>query len=532
LLIRAAGLTDSVNIQQNARELFESVLALTQGHPSLQELHCELQSHYQRLHQPMQVAIVGKIKAGKSTMMNALLGEQMVATGAEELTFNVNWLRYASEPFLLVHYKDDRPAEEKSLEELESLTRRRGFDLEQLKQVKYVEVGYPNDMLKNFNLIDTPGLGSAYLDDSRNTLDFLGLDAHKLTERTEAEASGADAILYLFSQSIGQSDKSILEEFQGATIGEASPINTIGVLTRIDAYWPTEDNPLAGGQNVINRLRSEHNEVKGVFYNIFPVSGLLAFGAKTLTREEHGTLLQLARLPQTRFQRLIRNVNRFAQREYDDIDVSSQRRQSLLMRLGQFGIGEAYSAISDGIGEKDALSQALVNRSGLPQLTDCVMSHFGNRAFLIKLSTGLHKTAASCFVAERRLSGLERGIVSQIRAKFEAFEAQQHEFTELRILRSYYDGGLEISPDEAQHLLQITGEYGASIGERLGADQQADPATLLAACRERKRYWYQRANDVMGAGRATISAANALARSYERIEYNLSRGPGSADRQN
>src|SRR2546422_847347 len=44
-----------------------------------------------RLHEPLRVAIAGKVKAGKSTLLNALIGEQLAPTDAGECTRVITW---------------------------------------------------------------------------------------------------------------------------------------------------------------------------------------------------------------------------------------------------------------------------------------------------------------------------------------------------------------------------------------------------------------------------------------------------------
>ncbi|MDN5750703.1 MAG: dynamin family protein, partial [Pseudonocardia sp.] len=43
-----------------------------------------LQAQLARLDEPLRVAIAGKVKAGKSTLLNALVGEQVAPTDAGE----------------------------------------------------------------------------------------------------------------------------------------------------------------------------------------------------------------------------------------------------------------------------------------------------------------------------------------------------------------------------------------------------------------------------------------------------------------
>ena len=46
-----------------------------------------------RLAEPLRVAIVGRVKAGKSTLLNALVGEELAPTDAGECTKIVTWYR-------------------------------------------------------------------------------------------------------------------------------------------------------------------------------------------------------------------------------------------------------------------------------------------------------------------------------------------------------------------------------------------------------------------------------------------------------
>ena len=94
---------DNRALRDRAEEVFQFALGCTMNRPKLQNLYRKIDQCYQQLDLPMRVAIVGMIKAGKSTMMNALLGEKIVATGTVEATFNVNWLKYGESKSLLVH---------------------------------------------------------------------------------------------------------------------------------------------------------------------------------------------------------------------------------------------------------------------------------------------------------------------------------------------------------------------------------------------------------------------------------------------
>lgn len=508
------------SLNERTEKVFQFALERTDGQPELHNLHQELVHSYERLQQPMRVAIVGLIKAGKSTLMNALLGEAVVATGAVEATFNVNWFKYGEQTALRVHFKDpQREPEERTLANLEQLTRRSDAHRDYLLSIKYIEVLYPNTILETLNLIDTPGLGSAHKDDTENTRQFLHVYGDTLTETTRTHASNADAVLYLFTKGIATTDESVMDEFQGPSVGRATPINAIGVLTKVDTYWSDGHEPVEKGWEIAERLFTDHPHLRRHFYTIAPVCGLLAFGAQTMTAQEFETLVELASLP--RFDRIIQHQQRFCEREYEDMPISTGRREAALQRMGQYGVWQAVSLIREGIDDQAVLTNKLLETSGLPALRDLIVSHFGYRAFLIKLNSAIQRVNACCFRERQRLHGTELEIIKEIDGKFEALETQEHAFQELRVLQSYYEGKLDFAPDEIAHLLEVTGEYGTTCRERLGFGQDASVEEMLPFAQERMKKWHLRANDPFGAEPLTLQAARVLARSYEHLVYHL-----------
>jgi hypothetical protein len=476
----------------------------------------------------MRVAVVGKIKAGKSTFMNALLEEKVVETGAVETTFNVNWLRFRPQRSLTVYYKDEqRLPEQLPYDRLAELTKR-SDDPEvskYLRSIKYIQVSYPNPILRAFDLIDTPGLESTYEDDARNTLDFIMQYGKELTATTQEEAGNADAVLYLFSKGLGESDSGTLKEFQGEVVGQARPFNAIGVLTKVDANWKAYDDPLQGTQAITIRLAGLP-QVRRLFYSILPIAGLLGFGAKTMTADEFETLLRIAALPPAQFRKIAQSKDFFV-KDYPFVPVPQEKRKQLATRLEMYGINLAYRLINEqGIREREQLMEALYERSGLLELRQLILSHFGRRAYLIKLSNALSQLENAFIEARQEVRGSERGkekeVVSDLAGKFQMLRLEEHAFQEIEVLGSYYEGKLTLTSGEAAQLLQVTGERGTTYYERLDMPENATKAELQWAAETRLRYWKEKANDV-GFDRSTPQAADVLAQSYNRIVYELSK---------
>ena len=134
----------------------------------------------------------------------------------DETTYNLNWLRYGPQQQLVVHWVDERPPAVFSFDALVELTKRTALSAD-ARRIRFVEVFSPNDILRQVEIIDTPGLASSHGADSAKTEALLRL----CDETTVYEASEADAIILVFQRSIHEADQTVLERFQGALLGRA-----------------------------------------------------------------------------------------------------------------------------------------------------------------------------------------------------------------------------------------------------------------------------------------------------------------------
>ncbi len=133
----------------------------------------------------------------------------------------------------------------------------------------------------------------------------------------------------------------------------------------------------------------------------------------------------------------------------------------------------------------------------------------------------LRQISVAYFQERQRLQGTHLQVLEEVTGKFEALKDKEHAFQELDVLRSYYENKLDFDPGETKQLLQVTGEYGISCGERLGLGERAIVDEMVSVAETRMRYWHQRADDLFASDRATIAAAKVLSRSYERILYRV-----------
>jgi len=126
------------------------------------------------------LAVLGQFKRGKSTLLNAFLGEALLPTSVVPLTAIPTFLQYAAEVKVRVSYQDDRPAKEYSGKVREELVEiLGGFVTEEGNPknrlgVLQVDIFHPAPILRHgVVLIDTPGIGSTFTHNTEATLKFL-----------------------------------------------------------------------------------------------------------------------------------------------------------------------------------------------------------------------------------------------------------------------------------------------------------------------------------------------------------------------
>lgn len=105
------------------------------------------------------VAVIGEFKRGKSTLINALLEQDVLPTDAMPATATLNRVTYSIKPFARIEYRDGN-TEDVEIEKLaEYVTKLTEESEQRAATVKMATVYYPTSYCKNnVDIIDTPGL--------------------------------------------------------------------------------------------------------------------------------------------------------------------------------------------------------------------------------------------------------------------------------------------------------------------------------------------------------------------------------------
>ena len=119
------------------------------------------------------VPVIGAFSAGKSSLLNALMGQQVLPVGIAPETELATELRYASEPYLLA-IKPDGAQERLSVEALSSINRRSS-------EFSHLRLYLDSDALKAIAplvLVDMPGFGSSLENHNKAIAYYLPRGVH------------------------------------------------------------------------------------------------------------------------------------------------------------------------------------------------------------------------------------------------------------------------------------------------------------------------------------------------------------------
>ncbi len=457
----------------------------------------------ERLDQPLRVAIAGRVDAGKSTLLNALVGEQLAPTDSGECTRIVTWYRGAPSPEIVIRLRSSgspvhvpvRRADGGLVIDLQGTP---------AEEVDRLDVGWPAQGLRAATLIDTPGIGSPETATTARRPDVvLHPDDETPTE--------ADAVVYLMRHRHG-GGATFLESFRDRGVARATSVNTIAVISRADEIGGGRVDSMSSAKAVAHRYLAEP-ALRGLCQDVVAVAGLIAQAGRTLRQTEFAALADLARGQQEDLEAALVTADRFLGVTWTGADrspgLSRVVRQSLLARFGVFGIRLATALLRQGVGDAAGLAAELVSRSGLPELQEVLDTRFTGRRDLLKARSALLALAGVLQSDPRPGSGHLAVDVGRILAG-------AHELVELRLLGALRSRAVRLPEPLLAEAERLLGGSGAGPACRLGMPVHSDPAVLREAAVDALVRWREHAENPMSA-RAASDACRVVVRTCEGI---------------
>lgn len=117
------------------------------------------------------LVIVGLFKRGKSSLINALIGQELAPVAVTPLTSVITFFEHGTETRAEVLFANGQFSTVPITEVVQFVSEEE--NPENKKQVQYLKIYTDAEILENITLVDTPGLGSLFSHNSDTTLEFL-----------------------------------------------------------------------------------------------------------------------------------------------------------------------------------------------------------------------------------------------------------------------------------------------------------------------------------------------------------------------
>jgi ribosome biogenesis GTPase A len=223
---------------------------------------------------PLQLAVVGEYSAGKSTFLNALLGEQILPSGVLPTTGAPIYIRQGeSASFTMKFYNGQHT--QYNIERLHDMSSsaESGGLYEDLSGVELIELYHPSPLLREVFFVDTPGLNAPNEEDAQLTEHIL---------------ETSDAIIWLTSaeQVLNNTEQQTLKRFS-----ERYQDKALCVISKIDLV------DRGDRQEVLAYAR---DQMGGYFKKIVSASAHLALKGDASALQDVLSALKEEILPQAR----------------------------------------------------------------------------------------------------------------------------------------------------------------------------------------------------------------------------------------
>lgn len=461
--------------------------------PASSEHRSAIDTIAQRSSEPLRVAVAGRLKSGKSTLVNALLGQRVAPVAGTECTRVVTIFRYGAREQVRVTPKQGKPwsvaltADGRLPEELGAAP----------DSIANVTAWLSNRTLQHVTLIDTPGLDSPDAATSAATEALLGLD-----EESTLHVRGADALIFLLPHLLDQ-DQARLERFARQLGNTASsPTTTLAVLSRVDQLG-TEADPWPQARSTAAVLQ---DELARAVFSVLPVVGLLAetAAADAFTEDDANALRRLAELPRSKSELLLLSVDDFVE---TPVEVGVERRRRLLDLLGFYGVRRAITILADDGGlASSQLIGRLAAESGFDRVERAVNEVFLRRSEALRASIQIDGLERISYQLDRET---EREGAELLRSELPALRLDPtlHAAREVEALGALRQGRFRLAVDDlaaAEALLTGVGDH-----ERLQLPDSSPSDRVASLALEETARWQRIENDPRS-DRATRDLASTL----------------------
>jgi hypothetical protein len=463
-------------------------------------LRSEVETVRAALGETLRVAVVGRLKAGKSTLVNALLGQRVAPTDVSECTRMVTVFRFGHPERVQVMLRDGGSRDVPLVDGVVPLSVGAGP-----AEVAALHVWLTNDSLRSMTLIDTPGLASLDAERSGATEELLAAE-----HASSTAAAAADAIVLVINQTPRDDDMEALRRFRdGGGGAQRTAVNAIGLLTKADLVGGGGPGAWEAAGKLATRYSQRFREDMAV---VVPVVGLVAetTGCARLTEDDATTVATLAALPAEDRARLLWSADRFVGLP---APVPAPARARLLDLLSLFGVERALLAHERGAQGAFALRAELARDSGIDAVRQALHVTFRRRSDALKAWQALASLESLSYRPEAGvLAAAIRDRIEQLR-----LDPEMHELAELEAVLAVRRGDVDLPEESIAEVERLVSADGDAA--RLGL-ADATATSIRAGAVQAVARWRQFI--LNGADPRQEQLARVMIRSYtlmfERLE--------------
>lgn len=256
--------------------------------------------------EPLLIMVMGEFSAGKSTFINAILGQEVTVRGATPTTAVITKICYGDRDETVVHFKDGR-IKQYDHNNFMRLTAETAADDEARRlreEMDYVEKKLNLSILKDVSIIDSPGLGAITAGHEQTTKRFMGnADAvvwlmnvqqpAKASEVNRLEALDPRLKPFVLVNQIDLIDEEeddiddILDDVRQKVKGHAHSVHGISALKALEGRLSSNNSDVEDSNidEFFNLLRDEvlpHRDEYRMHTLVHETATLLRHGGETL----------------------------------------------------------------------------------------------------------------------------------------------------------------------------------------------------------------------------------------------------------
>lgn len=247
------------SVENSLKVLRKEVMAI----PELKDSEKDINEIIENMNSPLLVMVMGEFSRGKSTFINALIGQSIAKVDANPTTAVITKLSYGTQDEITVFMRDGS-ARSYDTDSFAALTAEGDEEAGKLhERIDYVERKMPIDILKTMSIIDSPGLNSIKTVHEETTKKFM---------------DKSDMVIWLFdAQDPGKSTEI-------DAMKRLNPrLSPLVLVNKMDAINEDEgDSP----EKIISKIERDLSNNKLEYQKIIGISAKMAFQGKIKNNEK------------------------------------------------------------------------------------------------------------------------------------------------------------------------------------------------------------------------------------------------------